>query len=165
MTGLEYARDVIRTPDGGFMIGGTTQGFGAGSDDWMVIRTDASGNPSWAKTIGGTASDECFSVVQTSDGGYVIGGVTYSFGSGVADALVVKLNSAGTLVWARVVGSSSEDRIHALVNTSDGGIAAAGRTLNYGAGGADFLVIKFDTSETCSGQRLSADQAQRTPTP
>jgi len=145
-TGLEYAREVIRTSDGGFMIAGTTQGFGAGSDDWMVIKTDASGNFSWARTIGGSASDECFSVAQTSDDGYVIGGVTYSYGSGVADALLVKLSSAGAFVWSRVVGATGEDRIHALVNTYDGGIAAAGRTINYGGGGADFLLMKFDAS-------------------
>ncbi|MEO0192701.1 MAG: hypothetical protein ABIM46_07970 [candidate division WOR-3 bacterium] len=145
-TGLEYARKVIKTSDGGFMIAGTTQGFGAGSDDWMVIKTDHMGNFSWARTIGGTGSDECFSVVQTPDEGYVIGGVTYSYGSGVADALLVKLNSSGGLVWTRVVGSTGEDRIHALVNTSDGGIAAAGRTINYGAGSADFLLMKFDAS-------------------
>jgi len=152
-TGLEYARDVIRTSDGGFLISGTTQAFGAGSDEFMVMKLDASGNLTWVRTIGGTGSDECFRATQTPDGGYAIGGVTYSYGGGVADAFVVKLDGTGNFLWNRTFGATGEDRIHAIITTSDGGIATAGRTINYGAGGADFLVMKLNSAGTLQWAR------------
>jgi hypothetical protein len=64
------------------VITGETDSFGAGDGDVFVIKLDSSGNLSWAKTIGGTNWDFGNSIQQTSDGGYVITGETYSFGAG-----------------------------------------------------------------------------------
>jgi len=91
----EIGQSLIQTSDGGFAIAGETYSFGAGGRDVYVIKLDANGNLQWTKTIGGENDDRGFSLIQTSDGVYVITGVTYSFGAGGADVYVVKLDRNG----------------------------------------------------------------------
>src|SRR2546423_14809379 len=48
----EFAQSIIQTSDGGYAIAGYTRSFGAGNDDYYVIKLDSQGNVSWTKTIG-----------------------------------------------------------------------------------------------------------------
>ncbi|GIW65270.1 MAG: hypothetical protein KatS3mg093_249 [Candidatus Parcubacteria bacterium] len=90
-----------QTSDGGYILGGKTQSFGAGYDDMFVVKLDSSGNISWSKTIGGTNNDYINSLQQTSDGGYILGGDTVSYGAGISDMFVVKLDSSGNISWSK----------------------------------------------------------------
>ena len=98
---------IQQTSDGGYIAGGYTYSFGAGSHGFLIVKLDASGNVSWAKTLGGSDDDNCVSIQQTSDGGYIAGGYTSSFGAGYDDFLIVKLNASGNVSWARTLGGSS----------------------------------------------------------
>jgi len=75
----EEAYAVRQTSDGGYIITGFTDSFSDNRDIWL-IKTDSSGNVEWSQTYGGTREDEAYAVQQTSDGGYIIAGTTYSFG-------------------------------------------------------------------------------------
>jgi hypothetical protein len=75
----EEAYAVRQTSDGGYIITGFTDSFSDNRDIW-IIKTDSSGNVEWSQTYGGTREDEAYAVQQTSDGGYIIAGTTYSFG-------------------------------------------------------------------------------------
>ena len=92
---IEAGKSLIQTSDGGYAIAGFTISFGAGSGDVYVVKLDANGNLQWTKAIGGPASEEGNSLIQTSDGGYVIAGSTSSFGAGGADVYVIKLDKNG----------------------------------------------------------------------
>jgi DNA replication initiation complex subunit (GINS family) len=135
---------LIQTSDGGYAIAGETKSFGAGDWDVYVVKLDANGNLQWTKTIGGKKGDVSLSLIQTSDGGYAIAGITTSFGAGEADIYLVKLDANGNLQWTKTIGGKKEDLGLSLIQTSDGGYAIAGYTSSFGAGGADVYVVKLD---------------------
>jgi hypothetical protein len=151
-SGYEEGRSVQQTLDGGFIIAGSTTSSGAGSDDVYVIKTNASGSPQWTRTVGGTSHDWGNSVQQTTDSGYIVVGSTESFGSGRQDVYLVKTDVNGATSWSRTFGGDSGDYGCSVQQTFDGGYIVAGYTYSFGAGGADFYVIRTnahgDTSWT-----------------
>ena len=142
----EEGSSLIQTSDGGYAIAGYTNSFGTGLSDVYVVKLDAHGNLQWTKTIGGPASDEGSSLIQTSDGGYAIAGYTKSFGAGFSDVYVVKLDANGNLQWTKTIGGENIDEGYSLIQTSDGGYAIAGTTTSFGAGLLDVYVVKLDAN-------------------
>lgn len=138
----DCAYSLIETDDGGYVIAGSTYSFGAGSSDFYLVKIDSQGNLQWEKTYGGVAEDEAYSVVQTSDGGYAMGGRSRSVGS--EDFWLVKTDVNGNAEWNKTYGGTGRDLAHVLAPSSDGGYALAGVTESYGAGGSDFWLLKTD---------------------
>jgi predicted secreted protein len=145
-TGTESESAMCSASDGGYALGGYTNSFGAGGNDFWLVKTDASGNMQWNKTYGGTGSDMCISVVQTSDGGYALTGLTNSFGAGGMDVWLVKTDAAGTALWTKTYGGTGNDYAFSVVQTSDGGYALCGPENSFGAGGQDVWLVKTDAS-------------------
>ncbi|MGD0027954.1 MAG: hypothetical protein ABSC91_03335 [Candidatus Bathyarchaeia archaeon] len=144
----EEAHCVIQTSDGGYVLAGYTESYGAGLADFWLVKTDATGNALWNQTYGGPKDDIAYSVVQTSDGGYVLAGYTESYGAGLADFWLVKTDATGTELWNQTYGGRGSDEASSLVKTSDGGYALAGFTGSYGVGNADFWLVKTDATGT-----------------
>jgi len=141
----DYGYAVRQTTDGGFIVTGWTTSFGMGSRDVYLIKSDSLGNNLWTKTYGGTDWDEGWSVQQTLDGGYVVVGNTYSFGSGSGDIFLLKINANGDTLWSRTYGGVNNDYGHSVLETVDGAYIVAGTTLSFGAGLEDFYLMKVDT--------------------
>jgi hypothetical protein len=91
----EEAWSIIQSRDGGYVVAGYTASFGAGSFDMYVVKLDSSGNVQWTETIGGSSNEEAHSIIQSSDGSYVVAGYTSSFGAGGDDMYVVKMTPSG----------------------------------------------------------------------
>jgi hypothetical protein len=145
-TSSDGASSVQQTSDGGYILAGYTSSFGAGYYDILLIKTDASGNIQWAKTYGGTALDWPYSVQQTSDGGYIVAGYTWSFGAGYSDIFFIKADANGNIQWAKTYGGTYEDYASSVQQTSDGGYILAGHTSSFGAGSYDIFFIKTDAN-------------------
>jgi len=146
--GSSYERGLFiqQTSDGGYIVGGRTQSYGAGSNDYFVLKLDSNGIVEWEKTYGGSSSCAARSIQQTVDGGYIVAGFTDSYGAGGYDAWVLKLDSNGIIEWEKTYGGSSYDESIAVQQTVDGGYIVAGDTVSYGAGGPDAWVLKLDSN-------------------
>jgi hypothetical protein len=140
----EWGYSIIQTTDGGYAVAGRTNSFGAGNWDVYVVKLDGNGNIEWTCTIGGGNADGGSSIIQTTDGGYAVGGRTNSFGAGNLDIYVVKLDGNGNIQWTRTIGGGNNDEGSSIIQTTDGGYAVAGYTYSFGAGGYDVYVVKLD---------------------
>jgi arginine repressor len=152
----DWAHSIIQSSDGGYVVAGETESFGAGVTDIYVVKLDSAGNVVWTKTIGGSSEDRAISIIQSSDGGYVVAGWTSSFGAGDVDIYVVKLDSAGNVVWTKTIGGSSDDFASSIIQSSDGGYVVAGDTESFGAGDVDIYVVKMDANgNVCFSQNIT----------
>ena len=136
---------LAQTTDGGFVITGYTESFGTDSSNIYIIRTDSLGDTLWTRVYGGSGKEYSFSVAQTADGGFIIGGWTSSYGAGYYDIFLVKTDPSGDTMWTRTYGGSYDDRGYSVRQTSDGGFIIAGRTNSFGAGLYDIYLIKTDS--------------------
>jgi len=142
--GLDLAYSASQTADGGYIVAGYTSSVaGMGLEIWLV-KTDSDGNQQWAQNYGGVSDDVAYSVRQTSDGGYVAAGWTNSFGAGGRDYLIVKTDGSGDHQWNKTYGGAMRDEVYSLIQSGDGGYLLAGPTWSFGAGSADFWLIKTD---------------------
>jgi len=134
----DEGRSVQQTNDGGYIMVGFTYSYGAGSSDVYLIKTDTLGIVQWDQTFGGYSMDGGRSVQQTSDGGYIIAGSTWSYGAGGADLYLIKADSTGNQEWVRTFGGYNCDYGETVQETSDGGYIITGST------GGDFGIVDFD---------------------
>lgn len=145
-SGDERGFSVQQTGDGGYIAVGETSTYGNGSGDVYLVKTGASGAASWERTFGGSGSDLGSAVQQTGDGGYIVAGTTFSYGSGGSDIYLVKTDSAGNRVWEKAIGGSGAERGCSVQQTGDGGYIIAGSTSSYGSGSDDAYLVKTDSS-------------------
>jgi hypothetical protein len=160
MTGTETttASSVQPTQDGGYIAagGGITKGGESSGSNFLFAKLSRDGNNEWAKSYGGTGDDTAYSVLQTSEGGYLAAGSSESAElpgyHGKSDGYLIKLDKSGIPLWQSMLGGKDDDVFYSVSETADGGFIAAG--LSYsGDGGvgenhgkSDFWVVKLDSS-------------------
>ena len=139
-TGYDEAQSIKQTSDGGFIMVGQTATVDYAGDVYLV-KTDANGVLVWSTAFGtATKFDFGYSVRQTSDGGYIIAGLTNSTGAGLRDVLLIKTNSTGVLQWSKTYGGAADDEARSVEETADGGFIVSGFTQSYGSGYQMYLI-------------------------
>jgi len=141
-----HGYSVQQTSDHGYIVSGDKDSFGNGVADVYLIKADSNGNTQSTLTYGGDRSERGWSVQQTSDGGFIIAGDTYSFGSGALDVYLIKTNAIGDTLWTRAYGGEGFEHGYSVLQTSDGGYIIAGDTDSYGAGEYDVYLVKTDSA-------------------
>ena len=161
-----------QTSNGGYILGGWSESGISGDktqatqgiSDYWVIKLDASGNKTWDKTFGGSVYEKLFSLQQTSDGGYMLGGMSHSSISGdksqasqgYYDYWIVKVDASGNKMWDKTIGGSNGDALLDLRRTSDGGYILGGESNSPlsgdksqpSQGGDDFWIVKLAADVT-----------------
>nr|WP_294775595.1 T9SS type A sorting domain-containing protein [uncultured Flavobacterium sp.] len=133
-----------------------------GGEDYWIVRLDTDGNILWQKSIGDNGTQYARDFYQTSDGGYILNGVTYSVNGMPVDATnntgswVVKLDSNGNMQWQKALGGNQGDDGSCVIQTPDGGYLVGSETQSFDIPGTtfhgiqDFLMVKL-------GSQLSAN--------
>ena len=143
-----------QTQDGGYIVAGKTDSYGAGGDDILVIKVDSSGNILWQKTYGGISYEMASSIDELEDGSYVIGGWTESFGAGDYDLWILRLDHTGNILWEKTYGGSGYERANSIQKTSDGNIIVAGFYSSQDETLRGAWVMKLDLNGNIIWQKL-----------
>ena len=145
--GLDWdgAYSVVECTGGGYAIAGYTYSYAVGGCDMWLLRVDTNGFPLWNRTFGGTNDERAYDIVECSDGGYALVGITASFGHGGWDAWLLRTDSMGSGLWNKTFGGEHYDEARSIVLCDDGGFAIAG-TYSHGVAGWDFWLIRTDES-------------------
>lgn len=136
----DYACSGQQTSDGGYIIVGTTRVMSPYIDDVFVAKTDSNGDTMWTRTYGGPDDEMVYSVEQTSDGGFVIGATTTSFGAGSSDMYIIKTDSLGDTLWTHTYGRENSEYYCTIHQTADGGFILGGTANAYSDSSGLYLV-------------------------
>lgn len=143
---------VRETFDGGYIIVGETWNANTENQDFYLIKTDSAGDTIWTKTYGGSDYDRAFSVLQTPDSGYVIGGYT-RIGTSNHDFCLFKIDRDGGMVWIRTYGGNRDDYCYSVQQTFDGGYILAGYTTQE-TYWHNVYIVKTDSDGLVSWSRI-----------
>ncbi len=168
---LDNAQSIQETTDGGYIVAGFTNsndgdvsGNHGGFDSW-VVKLSSSGALEWQKCLGGIGFEWAQSIHQSTDGGYIVAGLTnsndgdVSGNHGESDYWVVKLSSSGALEWQKCLGGSDWDNAYSIQQTTDGGYIVAGKTssndgdVSGNHGESDSWVVKLSSSGALEWQK------------
>jgi hypothetical protein len=175
----EESTAATQTRDGGYILGGYSHsGIGGDktqdnwdttylSNDFWIVKIDSGGNVQWDKRFGGFYVDVLYSLQQTADGGYILGGDSYSGIGGdktednwdttyaTADYWMVKIDSMGNKQWDKRFGGTDDDFFVSLQQTTDGGYILGGTSISEASGDktqdnwlgySDFWIVKTDSA-------------------
>jgi len=148
----EWANSIQQTTDGGYIVAGWTESFGSGERDVYILKLSPKGQLEWQKTFGGEDGDEAKSTQQTTDGGYIVAGWTYSPDSR-GDVYILKLNSKGEVEWQKTFGGAKNDVANSIQQTTDGGYIVAGWTESFGSGEEDAYILKLNSKGEIEWQK------------
>ncbi|KRP09018.1 MAG: hypothetical protein ABR95_11430 [Sphingobacteriales bacterium BACL12 MAG-120813-bin55] len=156
--------EIVQTIDGGYILGATSNSntsadkseASLGDEDYWIIKLDNTGNLLWENTIGGNSADVLYSVNQTQNGGFLLGGTSISDVSGdktepvilrpdglkSIDYWVLEIDSAGNIISQQVIGGNYHD---GLYDIQSGGINS------HFLGGSSNSPISYDKNEDSYG--------------
>jgi len=142
-TGSEATYAITGSPDGGYMMVGSTSSFGAGSVDILLVKLDRWGNFQWAKTLGSPYKDGAADIISTSDANFLIVGTTRGFGVQDDGVIVLKVDTLGNLIWGKAIWGKMYDWGFTGIELSDGGYLITGLTRSFGTYGPHLMHIKL----------------------
>ena len=137
---------VYQTFDGGFIVCGSTVSPNTGFNYVYLLKVNSNGLEEWSESYGGEGDDYGYSVLQDSDSGYIVAGVSRSSGDPNGNGFLMKTDTDGNKIWSKSYGGNSAEIIYDVNSTSDGGFILTGHTNSYGNGANDAYLIKVNSN-------------------
>ena len=138
--GYDEARSIWQTSDGGYIVAGTSGSYPSGNSDVFLLKIDSVGAIQWFKFPGGADLQAGYSVQQTSDGGYIVAGLTDAGDFGGYDVYLMKTDINGDFLWSKTYGGADWDFGYSVEETSDNGFIIGGTTYSFGQGEQMYMV-------------------------
>ena len=158
---FDYASDVYVDSYERVHLVCTTYSYGAGDADIAYLRYNSSGDLDSVLIWGGTSTETSAAIEEDSEHNFIISGSTSSFGSGIADAFILFLDTAGNLLWNTTWGTNKLDRVYNLALDSNDNIYLAGWTYypstfqaTVGIYDISYCLVKIDTDGNSLWSRL-----------
>ena len=142
--GRDEAVSILQTANNNFIIAANKRYFASTNQDIWLIRTDQNGDTIWTKTYGGGSEDKVYSFQQTSDGGFILAGMTYISGTG-QDVWLIRTDANGDTLWTKVFSGPGSDYLRSIKETSDGGFIATGFHFSVTVGAPDLWLIRTNS--------------------
>lgn len=160
----DRATCIRQTNDGGYIVAGSSHSSDQfvtnnhGDYDYWIVKLDSNGTVQWEQSYGGTGDDEAQCIQQTTDGGYIVGGVSSSNDGDVqnnhggTDCWILRLDSNGKIIWSKAYGGTNREGTVTIEQTRDGGFVFAASTTstdgdvqarNGNSGNTDYWVVKL----------------------
>ncbi|TND10026.1 MAG: lipoprotein [Bacteroidetes bacterium] len=143
--GNDYVNAILNTADGGCFIAGSSDSTGNGNTNFFLTRRDLQGNEMWTRHYGGNMPDNCYEMLRCADGGLALCGHTLGFGSGGLDGMLLKTDSAGTLLWSKTYGGNLDDMFYSAARTAGNGFIMAGSTAVNTVDYNTIYIVKTDS--------------------
>ncbi|MBN8567927.1 MAG: T9SS type A sorting domain-containing protein [Flavobacteriales bacterium] len=151
----DRAWNIIQSSDGGYGIAGWGNSYGSGDYDMYCAKFDVNGSLQWTRTLGGANAESASSIIQTTDGGFLISGGSNSFSGNNDNIYIAKIDAIGVYSWSRIIGGANYEESTSMINTPNNGFLIGGCTSSFGSGGKDMFAVKFDSSGyTCANMIL-----------
>lgn len=151
---------LIATPDGGYLLGTTVNGsigrdktqVGYGLSDFWILKIDDKGNKQWDKAYGGTLSETLEKLVLCKDGGFLLGGFSYSNVGGLKteanvdgiDVWLVRIDNIGNMLWEKTIKKASSNYLYDMAESIDGFVLNIHTARGINPPEADFRIISID---------------------
>ena len=144
----DHASSIIALPDGGCLVAGSYDNYSSYYDDMWVLRLDSMGNIRWQRKYGGSSEDSVTSIAISTDGNFLVGGNTRSFGGGYdQNILLLKLDQTGNVIWQKVYGGKNYDYLGSIISTPDGGFIIAASSESFSNGwNSNIWIVKSDSN-------------------
>ncbi|PCI93602.1 MAG: secretion protein [Flavobacteriales bacterium] len=168
---FDHGYNIQQTTDGGYIVTGNSSSNDGdvtgnhGSVDGWIVKLTSTGNITWEKSFGGSSADYLTRIQQTSDGGYVALGSSFSnngdvtVNNGSIDYWVIKLTSNGNITWEKSLGGTNSDLGSSIKQTTDGGYIVTGSSdsndgdITGNKGGFDVWAVKLTSTGIISWQK------------
>lgn len=140
----QSSRDIVETPDGGYLLAGFTETTIVDDMDMYIVKTDNNGDTLWTKHYGGPEPEYSYLMLSLPNEQYFVIGYSQSFGNGDYNTYLIKINSDGDTLWTRNYGGWGNEDGREIVATADGNYVFTGTSNSQNFSNYDIYLTKID---------------------
>lgn len=145
-SGYDFCYSGTTARDKTYVLSGFSNTNSNGALDAWIVKVDEKGKIIWQTLIGGEKDDRAYEIATTNKDDYIFAGQTESWGSKSINGMVVKIDCSGHMLWKKVIGGETLDRLYSVVILGNGDLIISGITNENYPGNSDIQIIRMTTN-------------------